>query len=151
VLGFHPDTTLSLFRPQLGSPPPSSSRIVLPSLTDFRYEGESPYLRYFHSRISTPIIVNISLLPFYNPRYDNTNGLCELFGFGDLLRSSRCRATHLRFSMFIFSMSYIVFSHHFSRTPSSSGLFSLRLPYLNAIPLVAQVSVDWSLRTPCLR
>jgi hypothetical protein len=139
VLGFHSDTTFHLFRPQLGSPSSSSSRIVLPSLTRFQYRGESPYLRYFDSRINTPIIENINLLPFCKSRYDNTNGLCELFGLGELLRSSRCRATHLHFST-----SYIVFSHHFSRILSTSGVFSFWLPFRDDINilellLVAQV------------
>ena len=135
ILGFNRATTFPHFGPLLGCPSPSSSRIVLPSLTEFRFVGDSAYLRYFDSRVNTPIIEKISLTPFYDS-YD-TNELCELFGLGDVLRSSRCRATRI-----CLSLSYIVFSHHFSRIPSSPALFQLRLPYLKSftdIPLVAQV------------
>jgi len=63
--------------------------------------------------------------------------MCELFGLGDVLRSSRCRATHIRLST-----GHAIFSHHFARSPSSPGLFRLKLPYRDYLPvppLVAQV------------
>jgi hypothetical protein len=134
VLAFLPDTItpFSLRR----SPSPLFSRIDLPALTEFRYEGEASYLRYFLSRINAPIIEQISVLFFYDAAYD-THELCELFGLGDALRSSRCLTTHIHLSRY-----HIVFSHHFSRIPSSQRLFRLQLPYQThrpVPPLVTQV------------
>ena len=132
-LSFHPRAITSIFSPKLRGPP---SRVVLPSLTEFRYKGESGYLRYFVSWIDTPIIEKISV-SFGNARDYDHHEMCELFGLGDVLRSSRCRATHIRLSTV-----HTIFSHHFTRIPSSRGLFRLQLPYRASQPnptLVAHV------------
>jgi hypothetical protein len=136
-LSFPPGATTSPLSQILGGPSPSSSPIVLPSLTEFRYVGRSAYLRCLVSRIDTPIIEKISVSFDDDSEYDNNYELCELFGLGDVLRSSRCRATHVRLSA-----EFIVFSHHLARIPSSPGLFRLKLPYRTRRPippLVAQV------------
>lgn len=132
-LGFHPLTITPSF-PIQESSPPSSSRITLPSLTEFRYEGESTYLRDFVSRIDAPIIEQIKVSFFYESEYD-TDELCE-FGPGEALRSSSRRTTHIRISK-----DHISFYHHFARLPFSTGLFRLRLPYRtrHPVPLVNQV------------
>ena len=132
-LGFHP-LTITPSSPVQESPPPSPSRIILPSLTEFRYEGESTYLRDFISRIDAPIIEQIRVSFFYESEYD-TDELCE-FGLGEALRSSNRRTTHVRISK-----DHLAFSHHFARLPFSSGLFRLRLPYRtrHPVPLVTQV------------
>ena len=136
-LSFPPSATISPLSQILGGTSPSSSRIVLHSLTEFRYVGRSAYLKCLVSRIDTPIIEKISVFFYDDPEYENNHELCELFGLGDVLRSSHCRATHISLST-----SYIIFSHHFSRISSFPGLFRLRLPYRNRrpiLPLVDQV------------
>ena len=132
-LGFHP-LTITPSSPVQESPPPSPSRIILPSLTEFRYEGESTYIRDFISRIDAPVIEQIRVSFFYESEYD-TDELCE-FGLGEALRSSSRRTTHVRISK-----DHLAFSHHFARLPFSSGLFRLRLPYRtrHPVPLVTQV------------
>lgn len=133
-LGFHPFTNTP-FSPILGGPLPSSSRTTLPSLTEFRYEGDDTYLRDFASRIDVPIVEQIRVSFFHESEYD-TSKLCDLFGLGDLRRSSCRRTTHINMSK-----DYITFSHHFSRLPSSPGTFRLRLPFRTRHPtsLVTQV------------
>jgi len=126
VLGFLPDT-ITPFSPI--RPSSLSSRIALPSLTELRYEGESRYLKYFLSRINAPIIEQISVLFFYDAAYDSQE-LYELFGLGDVLKSSRCFSTHI-----YLWRSHMVFSHHFARIPSSSVLFRLQLPYWTHHPV----------------
>jgi hypothetical protein len=134
-LGFHP-LTITPSSPVQESSPPSSSRITLPSLTEFRYEGESTYLRDFVSRIDAPLIEQIKVSFFYESEYDAYE-LCE-FGPGEALRSSTRRTTHIRISK-----DHIAFSHHFARLPSCIGLFRLRLPYRlrHPVPLVSQVTL----------
>ncbi|KAF8262891.1 hypothetical protein EI94DRAFT_641229 [Lactarius quietus] len=131
VLRFHPLTITPSSSPIPGLP----TRINLPSLTEFQYEGESTYLRDFASRINVPIIEQIDVSFSYESEY-NTHELCEFFSLGEALRSSRSRTTHIRVSK-----DHITFSHHFFRFPSSPGLFRLRLPYRTRYPtpLVTQV------------
>jgi hypothetical protein len=130
VLAFLPET-IPPFSPR--GPSSLFSRIALPSLTEFRYEGEGRYLRDFLSRIHAPIIEQISVSFFYDAAY-GTNKLCELFGLGDALKSSRCFTTHIHLLRH-----HMVFSHHFASSPR---LIRLQLPYriLRPVPpLVAQV------------
>jgi len=133
VLGFHPLTSIPA-TPMCSSP--LSSRIALPSLTEFRFEGELRYLKDFVFRTNTPIIEQISVSFFSVSVYDKKE-LYVLFGLGDELRSSRCLSIHIRLSK-----DHMAFSHHFSRIPSSPELFRLQLPFRtrrSALPLVSQV------------
>jgi hypothetical protein len=131
VLTFLPETITPL-SPR--GPSLLSSRISLPSLTEFRYEGDGWYICYFLSRINAPMIEQISVLFFYDAAY-GTHKLCELFGLGDILNSSRCLTTRIHLSRY-----HMEFSHHFARIPSP-GLFRLQLPYRThpILPLLAQV------------
>jgi hypothetical protein len=131
-LSFHSRTMTTFYSPRLRGPSP---RVVLPSLTEFRYAGESGYLRYLVSWIDTPIIEQISV-SFGNARYYDHHELCELFGLGDVLRSSHCRATQI-----CLSTARTIFSHHFARIPSSPGLFRLQLPYRTAHPVPTLVAL----------
>jgi hypothetical protein len=107
-LSFHPVITITPFSPKLGVPSPLSSHTILPSLTKFRYEGESAYFWYFVSRISTPIII----------------GTWRKAEF--LLLSCN--------SYLPFGGSHLL--PPFSRSPSSSpGLFQLQLPYGTCQPV----------------
>jgi hypothetical protein len=145
VLGFYP-ATITSFSPR--GPSPSSSRIVLSSLTEFQYKGGREYLKDFVSRISAPVIEQITLSFFFcDSSYDNA-GLCKLFGHGDTLRSSRCFTTRIRLSRY-----HMEFSHHFARIPSP-GLFRLQLPYRARRPippLVAQVCLGLELQDVLLK
>ncbi|KAI9445778.1 hypothetical protein BJY52DRAFT_1371517 [Lactarius psammicola] len=89
--------------------------------------GQSTYLDDFASRIDAPIIEKIGVTFFCDFEYD-TYELCEFFGRGEELRSSRHCTTYIRFFE-----GAVAFTHHFSRSPSSSspGSFRLRLPYRN--------------------
>ena len=49
-------------RPRLRDPP--QTRIILPILTHFRFEGDDKYLEYFVSRIDAPLLNNINILFF---------------------------------------------------------------------------------------
>ncbi|KAI9451453.1 hypothetical protein BJY52DRAFT_1352072 [Lactarius psammicola] len=125
-LDFH-NSVFTPLPPRLDDLPPSPTRIVLPALVEFEYRGQSTYLDDFASRIDAPIIEKIGVTFFCDFEYD-TYELCEFFGRGEELRSSRHRTTYIRFFE-----GAVAFTHHFSRSPSSSspGSFRLRLPYRN--------------------
>jgi hypothetical protein len=96
-------------------------RTVLPALLEFQYVGESSYLNVFASRIDAPIIEQFEVTFCSEFGGHHTYELCELFGRGEDLRSSRCRRTHIRFLE-----DSVVFTHHFTRLPSSPGLFRVQ-------------------------
>ena len=98
------------------------TRFVLPVLIEFQYVGEITFLEDFASRIDAPIIEKIEVTIICGHRYDDTYDICGFFGRGEELRSSRGRTTHIQ----CFEDS-VVFTHHFSRSPSSPGSFRLRL------------------------
>ncbi|KAI9435935.1 hypothetical protein H4582DRAFT_490606 [Lactarius indigo] len=97
-------------------------RIVLPALIKFQFRGDSTYLEDFASRIDAPAVEQIGVTFTCSFELD-THELCKFFGRGEELRSSRRRTTQIRFFE-----DAIAFTHHFSRSPSSSGSFRLRLP-----------------------
>jgi hypothetical protein len=84
--------------------------------------GESSYLNAFASRIDAPIIEEIGATFFSDLDGNDTYGLCRLFAHGEELRSSRRRKTYIRFFE-----EAAVFTHHFTRLPSSQGSFRVRL------------------------
>ncbi|KAN0134730.1 hypothetical protein V8E53_007515 [Lactarius tabidus] len=97
-------------------------RTVLPALLEFQFAGESSYLNAFASRIDAPIVEKIGAT--FSSDFDgyDTYELCGLFARGEDLRSSRRRRTRIRF----FEES-VVFTHHFTRLPSSPGSFRVWL------------------------
>ncbi|KAN0136230.1 hypothetical protein V8E53_006090 [Lactarius tabidus] len=96
-------------------------RTVLPALLEFQFAGESLYLNALASRIDTPIIKQIGAT-FFSGFDGYTDELCGLFARGEELRSSRCRKTHIQY----FGQS-TVFTHHFTRLPSSPGSFRVQV------------------------
>jgi len=70
-ISFHPLAMTTLYNPKLRA----SSRVVLPSLTEFRFEGEVTYLRYFISWIDTPIIEK-SVYPSSTIPHTTTTAKC---------------------------------------------------------------------------
>ncbi|KAI9445780.1 hypothetical protein BJY52DRAFT_1194016 [Lactarius psammicola] len=102
-----------------GDSVPLSSRIVLPSLTEFRYRGKSVNLMNFVSRIDAPIIEEIWVSLFRDIQYD-THELCAFFGRGEGLRPLRHRTMY-----FGFLGTCVVFEHRFSDSQSFPGIFSL--------------------------
>jgi hypothetical protein len=57
-------------RTYIALPPPPLERIVLPSLTRFRYRGSSKYLDTFVDRIDAPHLENIDITFFSQPTID---------------------------------------------------------------------------------
>jgi hypothetical protein len=97
-------------------------RTVLPSLLEFQFAGESSYLNAFASWIDAPIIEKIGATFFgIFHRYD-TYELCGLFARGEELRSSHRRKTRIRFLE-----QSAVFTHHFTRLPTSPGSFRVQV------------------------
>jgi hypothetical protein len=97
-------------------------RTVLPSLLEFQFAGDSSYLDAFASWIDAPIIEKIGATFFgIFHRYD-TYELCGLFARGEELRSSHRRKTRIRFLE-----QSAVFTHHFTRLPSSPGSFRVQV------------------------
>jgi hypothetical protein len=123
------------------------TRFVLPALIEFQYEGECTYLEDFASRIDAPIIeqIEVTFKFFYFFEYD-VYELCALFGRGEELRSSRGRTNHIQF----FEES-VVFTHHFSRSPSSLGSFRLRLPFRSWDEHVSQICLGLQSWGPFIR
>jgi hypothetical protein len=59
-------------RSYLGLPPPPAGRIVLPTLSQFKYRGTSKYLDNFVARIDTPCLGDIDITFFSQPTMDSS-------------------------------------------------------------------------------
>ena len=99
---------------------------VLPTLLEFEYVGETPYLNDFASRIDSPNVEQIEATLVNNYDVCETYGLCGLFARVEDLESSCRHATHIRFFE-----ETVVFEHHFIRSTTSSPVL-LRMRLLDA-------------------
>ena len=106
-------------------------RSVLPTLLEFEYEGETPFLNDFASRIDTPIIeqINVKLFGDHYEEYD-TDGLCGLLARVEELGPSHRHTTYIRFFDDHHVKEFVVFEHHFIRSTTSSPV-SFRLELLD--------------------
>jgi len=121
---FNPRVSSSIPRlPRLNDVSPSPTRTVLPALIELQYSGESTFLEDFAFMTDAPIIEKIGVSFFHRPQYE-TSELFGLFGRGEDLRSTHPRTTSIRFLLDV----GVVFTHHFSRLPTSSGTFQVELP-----------------------
>jgi hypothetical protein len=69
---------------------PSSTRVDLPSLLDFRFNGMHEYLEDFVARINAPLLCKIEISFFYQPLFDATQlsqFIGRIAGFGVLHRA----------------------------------------------------------------